>query len=111
MEIHFVSEQDGVAERAFKSSIVNILVQVPELSSAYLVRARFGGDVLESIVLAFRTKTSLSHSFLVEKTGVEFGKMFREEQHLDVLFLDADQERSLREICRPFFGVGARPLV
>jgi len=41
---------------------------------------------------------------VVEKIGKIFASMFGSHEHLDIIFLDGQQEHELAKVCSPFFG-------
>ena len=43
---------------------------------------------------------------LIREIGAVFASMFGRDQHLDMLFIDGDQEQALARVCRPFYEAG-----
>lgn len=99
--MRFVGEQDGVPEREFKERVVPLLDGNAVVERGYL--ARVGYDSSSSDVVALCLLAQSPQDALLREIGAVFASMFRREQHLDILFIDRDQERELSRVCSPFF--------
>lgn len=43
---------------------------------------------------------------MVEKIGTVFASVFNSKEHLDIIFLNDQQEKDLLKVCQPFFEMG-----
>jgi hypothetical protein len=71
----------------------------------YLARVAFesaSDEVIALCILAQQPQDSL-----LREIGAVFASLFGRDQHLDILFVDPDQERELARVCVPFFGAAA----
>jgi hypothetical protein len=98
--IEFVSEQQGPPEQKLKAELVALFRREGTIDKAYLVRTK-SADV-ENVVLAL-VRSAGADMDLVQKVGELFAAMFGRHEHLDVLFLSAPQQATVREVCAPFF--------
>jgi hypothetical protein len=97
--LEFLGEQDGPAEQAWKGEVVSLLAENRPLRRAYLARVQYPPETAVSVALCL---TGSEDSALVAQIGGLFGARFGRDQHLDILFLDADQESRLAQVCRAF---------
>jgi hypothetical protein len=64
----------------------------------------YGADGRAGIALSLRA--SVPPETVVQTVGRIFSSMFGGDQHLDIIFLSAEQEKALARMCRPFIGHG-----
>ena len=100
--IEFLGEQIGAVEDEIKERFCAVFDQVPTVQAAYLARLSYGEPQGYSVALCVRSTTGCDDR-LQERLGRVFAAMFKFDQCLDILFLQDDQERDLRKICRPFY--------
>ncbi len=97
--IRFLQEQDGIPEREFKEAVVPVLKRA--VQRAYLARIQYADTGTNAVALCLRATGS--EEPLVKAIGAVFSPIFGARQHLDIIFLNEDQERELAGVCRPFF--------
>jgi hypothetical protein len=102
--IRFVGEQDGVPERELKERVAPLLVGSGAVERAYLARVAYGSSSPEVVALCLRA--TRPEDALLGEIGVVFASMFGRDQHLDMLFIDGDQDRELARVCPPFYKAG-----
>ena len=102
LKITFVGEQDGRPERDLKSRFTTILRGEVSISRAYLAKADYGDDTGINVVLCVRSSSG-EYPTLNPKIGAVFAEMFGSREHLDLLFIRADQEEQLAKVCHPFY--------
>ena len=100
--VHFIGEQDGDPERLLKEALINEFGGAAEISRAYLARVEYADGVHVALCLAAPEDPAV-----VARVGTVFGGLFGRHEHLDVLFLDPDQEATLRRVCTPFHVANA----
>jgi len=104
--INFVDEQDGEAERDLKAKLVILFDQLHLIKIAYLARAQY--DDAESVDVAVCVRGQRGQDRMVaERVGQVFASMFSGGQHLDVVWINAEQETALAKVCRPFYKADA----
>ena len=101
--IKFIAEQDGEAEREFKQKISIFLNNQNSLVRAYLAQIRYKDNSNDFIVALCLKVDKKEAQYFVEEASNIFKKMFGRCEHLDILFLDEQQELLLREVCCPFY--------
>ena len=100
--LEFLREQDGEAERALKAVLAVGRVHGSEayLPSTGGVRAgRKGGSCTMLVPSTAKDATIARH------VGKVFVAQFSRNAHLDVIFVDAEQETDLRRVCKPFYAM------
>ena len=99
--MRFVGEQDGVPEREFKERVVPLLDGNAIVERGYLARVVYESSSSEVIALCLVARQP--QDALLREIGAVFASMFGRDQHLDILFIDRDQEQELTRVCLPFF--------
>lgn len=99
--VRFVGEQDGEAERVLKVALASDLRAAPEIRRAYLARVEYQDGTHVALCLA-----AVADRSLVESIGSRFDKIFGLHEHLDILFITAEQEAELGRVCAPFHSAG-----
>ena len=103
--IVFVGEQSGAVEDDLKTRFGEILTSTPAVQSAYLARLSYGEASDYSVGLCIRSSVGIDQG-LQKRLAQVFAEIFREEEHLDILFMREDQEAELKKVCRPFYERG-----
>lgn len=101
--IYFVCEQDGEVEREFKNALLTMLGKYNNLVRAYLARVTYGeDDPAFNVALCFMIENKKDEYLLNEAVNI-FESMFGAKEHLDIIFLNQEQELAIRQNCCPFF--------
>jgi hypothetical protein len=90
-------------EDDFKRLVKQVLVGVPSVQRAYLAVLSFDETGARSVGLCIRSSGGPSRDLQVRLGQVFTGMMFSRSQHLDILFIGANQEVELRKVCVPFY--------
>ena len=98
--IQFVGEQDGPVEREFKAALVSEIGE--RVRAAFLARVTYPGS--DGISVALCLAGGSEESTVVNDAAATFRRMFGSHEHLDILFLNPDQEADIRSVCSPFIG-------
>jgi len=99
--IEFLGEQDGVPERELKALLVTELRRFPSVQGAYLARIGFAPDAAPSVALCL-VPSSRDDREIVQAVNRVFASLFSSGQHLDVVFIDEQEEADLRRVCPSF---------
>jgi hypothetical protein len=102
-KIRFLGEQDGVPEREFKSRLVEFLQRDQSVVRAYLAQVAYSEQSPTAVALCLRSQFGPDRG-VAEKIGKIFASMFGGHEHLDIIFLDDQQESGLARVCSSFFG-------
>jgi hypothetical protein len=102
ISIKFLGEQDGIPEKNLKSQLVEIFGGLDYVIRAYLVRVVYNDSNEVNVALCIRTEKDASHS-LSNAINQVFYRMFRTNEHLDVLYLTEERETTLSKVCTPFY--------
>ena len=105
-EVRFICEQDGAIEQEFKRRLTEIFKDRKTVTSAYLAAVDYGTPATFTAALCLRTFAKPDPP-LVQCIGVVFGSIFSSTEHLDILFLDDEQEMSLKRVCPPFYEMSS----
>jgi hypothetical protein len=100
--IRFLREQDGIPERALKNALVTLFEPDERIWKAYLAVVDHGVNTAHSVTLCLRTVMGPDKK-LVAAIGNCFASQFHATQHLDILFIDREQEADVARICSPFY--------
>jgi hypothetical protein len=101
MNPRFVGEQAGPFEHHLKEKLGAAFTREGVIERAYLTHADLG-DRTHNVILALMAP-GCDHRIIVDQVERIFTSIFHSSQHLDIAFLDHDDELGLRQICRPFF--------
>ena len=104
--LQFVHEQDGAPERLLKDRLVQSFNRRADVQRAYLAQVNAGGQL--GVALCLRSLRGPDRG-LVDDISDIFAAVFAAHEHLDVLFLNDDQESVLRSVCAPFFTAPMEP--
>ncbi|HXY99644.1 MAG TPA: enhanced serine sensitivity protein SseB C-terminal domain-containing protein [Stellaceae bacterium] len=105
-KFRFLGEQDGRPERMLKGKLSELFAFGGDIENAYLARVDFGNSVETSVALCLRTRSG-SQQEVVNYVGAAFSGLFNAKEHLDVIFLNEEEEAQLKRVCRPFFIRGS----
>lgn len=101
MDLRFVGEQDGPAERRLKEGLRQMFDSKGNVQVAYLSIAEYG-DKTRNVVLCLRSRRE-DEADLVGEVGRIFASIFNSQVHLDVYFIEGARESEIRAVCRPFY--------
>lgn len=99
--ISFIGEQDGVSEQELKQQLREYFQRESAVFRAYLVLAKYGA-VDQNVVLCVAAE-STCHPFVVKNAGEIFRRLFNQDMHLDILFVDSNVEQRVQQAAKPFF--------
>lgn len=100
--VEFLGEQDGQAERTFKSELRAVFLRYPKVERAYLARIGFSPRSQPSVALCICPSAAELRD-VVDEVQRSFARLFAEEVELDILFPTRAEEEDLRRVCRAFF--------
>lgn len=100
--VEFLGEQDGAPERAFKAVLRIELAKCSQIESAYLARVGFAPHTQTGVALCVAPAVSNAEA-VVQHIGKVFADQFSRDAHLDVIFVNDEQEADLRRVCSPFY--------
>ena len=113
-EIHppqlcFIGEQDGPPERELKGRLAIFFRRDQSVQTAYLARVSYDDPSRIGVALCLRTQFGADPG-MAEKIGKIFASMFGTHEHMDIIFLNEQQEAQLTKVCAAFFNASnARP--
>jgi len=99
----FLCEQSGPAETELKALLLPVFAKYTAIRSAYLVRVTYGDALSYDVALCLTTAAGIEEPELVVEVDSIFDEMFGPREHLDILFVEAQREKQLQEVCRPFW--------
>jgi len=99
-EVQFLGEHDGAPERLLKGRLTEFFQRDKSVHRAYLAVAILDGQA--SVTLCLKTQSGVDRG-LAEKIGAVFGMIFNAQEHLDIVFLNEQQESQVRRVCSMFF--------
>jgi hypothetical protein len=101
-KIRFIAEQDGAIEEDLKRRLIGVFRHHKTVKGAYLAAVDYGDLTTYGVALCIRALSSPDKA-LVESIGAIFASLFSPKEHLDILFISDEQEKSLLRVCRAFF--------
>ena len=101
-KLNFVCEQDGVSEKEFKNALIPILIKHDKPVRAYLVQTRYVDNIEFNVALCFMTEGK-EDAYLLNESIKIFKVMFGTKEHIDIIFLNQEQEQNIRKISCPFY--------
>jgi hypothetical protein len=101
-EVRFIAEQDGAIEQDLKRRLIEIFQNTNTVTKAYLAAVDYGDLTTYSVALCLRSP-SKPDSALVDRIGAVFASLFSSDEHLDILFLNDEQEKRLQSVCPAFY--------
>jgi len=100
--IAFLGEQDGPVERDLKVKLTELFLLEISISRVSLARVHYHDSPVDSVALCLRSDSPPERT-LVDKIGKVFASLFNGREHLDILFLNEQQQVSVDKCCKPFF--------
>ena len=100
-DLCFLREQDGPNERSLKKSLRQLFQQNQAIERAYLVLAQLQGR--PTVILGLATQCGPDMR-MVNDVQFAFASVCNVKEHLDIVFLTAEQEAHLVEVCQPFYN-------
>lgn len=101
-EILLIGEQDGEIEQLIKQKFSQVFAKSTQPVRAYLVRVQYPHNHSIGVALCIRTTKEDTH--LVEQCAQQFSTVFAANQHLDILFINDEQEQTIGTQCDPFYS-------
>lgn len=101
-DITFLGEQDGPAERRLKEALAVVLGLNLTVTRAYLARVRYDGKS-DGVMLGLLTTNEQDCEKLAGQVGRTFAALFNAKTSLDIIFLNAEQDREIRKVCPAFY--------
>lgn len=101
-QVRFICEQDGAIEHEFKQRLTDLFRDRKTVARAYLAAVDYGTPTTFTAALCLRTFPNPDTS-LVQSIGTILASIFSSDEHLDILFLDDEQEKRLNRVCRAFY--------
>jgi hypothetical protein len=99
--IQYIAEQDGKPERELKARFATVFAAYPALEKAYLVFLRYDEAPQGSVALCLIA--SSKDTALVDAIRKTFAGLFSVNQHLDILFVAANEAARIEQVCQPFY--------
>lgn len=106
-QLRFLGEQMGLPERELNTRLAEFFGHNQDVMAAYLARIAYGEKSPVAVALCIRIQFEPNHR-LTEEIGKIFASMFGGHEHLDIIFLDDQQESELAKVCSPFFDNAMR---
>lgn len=106
-QVRFLGEQDGPIEQQLKQKLTDLFDDCKTVTNAYLAVADDGTPETFTVALCLRASPSPDIS-LVKSINSVFASIFSSAEHLDILFLDEEQEMRLMQVCCAFYEVSSR---
>ncbi len=101
-KIKFIFEQDGPPEQKLKTELSKLFISDRNIFKAYLIRIVYESSNDYTVALCV-AMTSGDEIMIVRKIANIFSKMFGEDQHLEIMFLDDKMETKVAGACGPFY--------
>lgn len=104
--VQYIAEQDGETEKEFKILVTGFLSQFEEPIRAYLCRVTYLEEVNPDGFNVAMCLASDTEAMDEMRDGIAsiFIQMFGKHEHLDIMFVNKDQEIKIRKVCQPFFS-------
>jgi hypothetical protein len=103
-QVRFICEQDGAIEQEFKQRLGALFQDRKTVTRAYLAAVDYGTPTTFTAALCIRAFPNPDTS-LVKSVSTIFASIFSSDEHLDILFLNDEQEMNLMRVCRAFYEV------
>jgi SseB protein C-terminal domain len=101
-DITFLGEQDGPAERRLKEALAVVLGLNLTVTRAYLARVHYD-DKSDGVMLGLLTTNAQDSEKLAGQVRRTFAALFNAKSDLDIVFLNAEQDRAIRKVCPAFY--------
>ncbi len=102
-DITFMDEQEGIQERRLKEAVAVLLDLDATVVRAYLVCASYNGAI-DGAMLGLLTRDRQESGKLALQMDRAFGALFDTKAHLNVLFLDDEDDAHFANACAPFYS-------
>ena len=99
-EIEFLGPQGGASEARLQTALAKAFAARPAVRRAYLARVRYAPDAPEHVAMCLVGEPSDEALDEVQKI---FWALFPTDQHLDILFITAEEELRLAASCTSFY--------
>lgn len=108
LRIEFTGEQDLPPERELKKRFVELFDTLGTVERSYLARVDYGHGMpwATGVHVALCLRCASEHERLRLEVGTIFAETFGSHEHLDIVFIDDEQEQRLRQVCLPFYPAG-----
>jgi hypothetical protein len=100
--LNFWGGQDGKVEREFIGRLIDVFCNNPNVLRAYLARVQYEHKTDFNVALCIRS-SGLDNNPIEVCVGTIFSSMFGSHEHLDILFVNEQQEQDLKRACKPFY--------
>jgi hypothetical protein len=97
-------EQAGPAEEELKTRLKTELAARSTVSRAYLISIAYSPDVPPSVALCLRFNRDKEDQHTLDAVARIFESIFRQDQALDIIPLNAELEARVQEYAVPFFA-------
>lgn len=101
-EVRFIAEQDGPIEQEFQRRLIELFRDYKTVTKAYLAAVHYGTPATFTVALCLRASSG-PDTELVKAIGNVFASIFSAPEHLDILFIDKEQEIRVTMVCRTFY--------
>ena len=101
--VRFLAEQDGPIEQEFKRRLTDLFDDCQTVKKAYLAVVDYGTPSTFTVALCIRSVVPGPDKSLVNSISSVFASIFSSAEHLDILFLDDEQEIKLGRVCQEFY--------
>ena len=102
-EITVLGEQDGPAERRLKEALGVVFGLDRSVIRAYLAHVLHDGKN-SGVMLALLTDEAEDSEKLVAQAGRTFAALLNTREDLDIIFLSAEKDAEISQVCRPFYA-------
>ena len=103
--LKFLGEQNDPADEKLKNFFRHLHSQAkPQIvRRAYLARVSYGDPPTQTVVLCERQSESIEEKLMLGPSKHMFGEIRRRGDFYDRMIIGEEQERELRNVCRPFY--------
>ena len=101
-DLLFIGEQDGISELELKRQLIDYFLEQKLCCRAYLARIKYNNQEEICVALCLKLKWK-EKPYFKSDIGIIFSELFKQDQHLDVLVINAEQDDQLSKVCNPFF--------
>jgi hypothetical protein len=105
-EVRFIAEQDGPVEQEFQRRLIDVLRNYKSITRAYLAAIDYGTPDTFTAALCLRALSG-PDTELVKSIGNVFASIFSSAEHLDIVFIDEQQDIRVGKVCRAFYESGS----
>lgn len=102
-DVRFIVQQDGPPERDFTAKLSVFFEQVNANLKAYLCRVHYGDPNQVSVAICLASPDGQQMA-LVNGASQIFRETFGAHEHIDIMFIGADQMVTIEKVCQPFYS-------